>query len=952
MSRCPDEDTLAAFLDGALSPAQEDRIHAHFDVCATCRRVVAGIGRQVSLRASATMGMPELPPMPKPGTHVGRFVVADVLGRGGMGIVLRATDPELGRAIAIKIHAPSGRATFSSADQQLAEARALARLSHPNVVEIYDVGLHDGAVYIAMELIDGPSLAEWVRARQPPLGTRLDKLMELGEALAAVHAAGLVHRDVKPSNAVIAPDGGLRLLDFGLASEDTLDASTEQVGLQPAASTPAGFAVGTPLYMPPEQHSGAIVDGHADQFAFCVSAFEVLHGYRPFSGRSIEALVARMQSGTIEHRKGCGVPRRIEAVLRRGLRPDPARRFASMEHLLATLRRARSPRRWLWVGATGIVAGSATLAATGADAHADRCGELQPYAWPEHRAPLQAAFANSGLPDANERWVRVAAALDDYAEDLQSTETLACAAEAPGSAVRLCLQTRRAALAGLVDALLTSGPDALRNADKAITALPLPEACRRGSTEVTDAGDPELQRHRATLAEASAMISLGRHQEALELADSVFAATRRSPNGPLTAEIELRRGVALRKLLRWEDARRALTAAYFAGRRHGRTTIAIAAGLETATLLASDLQDPEAGVRWLDHVMAGFPDAVQRDPKWVASIEDTRGQILFQLGRLRAAETGFRAAVEAVSAAPEVNDDDRSVYISHLAVALQRRGEPEQALELHRRALALQVDYFGEDHLNVLHSRIAIASTLQGLDRFDEARQEYERGLAVGRRTVPEHHPIMAFAWNNLASLELEQRRAAAAVEAADRALHAYRTAFGDTHPYVAIALHTKGEGLRLQGDFAGAAACQREALMLLGTGERDPAGYASAMAALGLAQWLGGDLSAASRSMHGALERMEATQHEALRQTALLLCLLSLDRADREDADAICPRAANLAASADLDPDDEARHQRADAWHAVVEGTSPTPAWPVLEHPDAIDARVDEAFRRDLDAS
>jgi len=323
------------------------------------------------------------------GSQTGRFRIDGVLGRGAMGIVYRAWDPELGRSLALKVPhldhlgGPPPPSAMPKANimraRFLQEARGLARLSHPNVVQVFSVerfatvpGLATGACGIAMEVVEGTPIDQWL---QTPRSWRdvVSVFADAGRGLMAAHRAGLVHRDFKPSNVILGNDGRVRVMDFGLATEhvaevepgsaqlyETLDASDD------ATLTRTGTTVGTPAYMAPEQHLGRAPDPRSDQFAFCVALYEALFGQRPYKGSSFQQLSTRKQLGRYqappaEH----GVPAWLVNAVLRGLEPNPERRFDSMAELLSAMqprprrrRRLRAAVATLGLMAAGLVLGT------------------------------------------------------------------------------------------------------------------------------------------------------------------------------------------------------------------------------------------------------------------------------------------------------------------------------------------------------------------------------------------------------------------------------------------------------------------------------------------------------------------------------------------------------------------------------------------------------------------
>ena len=279
-----------------------------------------------------------------PGARVGRYIVEGPLGGGGMGLVYVARDPELGRRIAIKVlHAGAGGSDTSGPSVRLLrEAQALAKLQHPNVVAVHDVGRTENGVFIAMELVAGPTLRAWL-ARPRRRREVLEAFAQAGRGLVAAHRLGIVHRDFKPENVLVGDDGRVRVADFGLARPG--DAPEPALAPTPSpavgALTRTGAVMGTPAYMSPEQHLGLPTDARSDQFSFAAALFEALAGQRPFEGDSLAALAASVTRGQARALPKRCAPAHVRRAILHALAADPAARFASMEALLSAL----APRR-------------------------------------------------------------------------------------------------------------------------------------------------------------------------------------------------------------------------------------------------------------------------------------------------------------------------------------------------------------------------------------------------------------------------------------------------------------------------------------------------------------------------------------------------------------------------------------------------------------------------------
>jgi serine/threonine protein kinase len=316
--------------------------------------------------SSTTTSASELPR----GTRVGRYVVDALIGRGAMGVVYRARDPDLDRIVAVKLLTAAGsseEARERLRRRLLREAQAMARLSHPEVMPVHDVGAFGERLFVAMEYVDGGTLRQWRAARHRRFGEILAVYERAGSGLAAAHDAGLVHRDFKPDNVLVGTDGRVRVTDFGLV-RTVLQSVPQSLAPSATGAEPGGFGValthtgmllGTPAYMAPEQLRGGVADARSDVFGFSVALYEALYGERPFAGATVAELQASTEAGAVRDVPlTTRVPRWVRAVLLRGLRAAPEQRLASMRALLDALRagRARARRRAARAGAATALA--------------------------------------------------------------------------------------------------------------------------------------------------------------------------------------------------------------------------------------------------------------------------------------------------------------------------------------------------------------------------------------------------------------------------------------------------------------------------------------------------------------------------------------------------------------------------------------------------------------------
>jgi hypothetical protein len=410
----------------------------------------------------------------------GRFKLERELGQGGMGVVHAAFDPDLERRVALKVLRRAAYDDEASARLRR-EAKAMARLAHPNVVAVHEVGQVDGRDYVAMELVDGGTLADWLRDKHRRPREIVAAFLAAGRGLAAAHAAGLVHRDFKPHNVLRRRDGRIVVTDFGLArGVDAIDPTVQTVDVRGAttpsalgALTATGSLLGTPAYMAPEQWQGGVVGPAADQFAFCVALWEALTSERPFRGETLDELKADVARGAAAL-DAAKLPRRLRAPLRRGLDPDPKKRWPSMDALLDELARGeRAPT--LAVAAIGlaIVAGVVlylALARGGGAACEAPARELASV-WPADAGKLLVAAGRGEL----------AAAFDRDSAAWRAGRDAACAMPRERRAQRLaCLDGTLARLDAVRRAMerLPGNPAV----DAAAAMLVDPDVCARATT--------------------------------------------------------------------------------------------------------------------------------------------------------------------------------------------------------------------------------------------------------------------------------------------------------------------------------------------------------------------------------------------------------------------------------------------------------------------------------------
>ncbi|MEX1366275.1 MAG: tetratricopeptide repeat protein [Nannocystaceae bacterium] len=769
------------------------------------------------------------------GRALGRYIVVAPLGAGAMGVVYRAFDPDLDRSVALKL--VGGLREGSEGDDErarlLREAQAMARLSHPNVIPVFDVGVMDDAVFVAMELVDGVTLRAWLKERSRSVEEILAVFLDAGRGLAAAHAAGLVHRDFKPDNVMVGHDGRVRVLDFGLArstgGEPTRSAEVDALRTSSPSAvrsslehsmTAAGAVLGTPAYMAPEQHLGAAATAASDQFAFCVALFEALYGARPFAGDTMALLSLSVLQGKITMPPGARgrAPGWVLAAVQRGLAVDDAARFGSMHALLQALSRDPARRRRRVLGAAGLVGvlglGTGIGLAVGSD---DAAGEGRPVlctgasaalapVWsPERRAAIDEAFGATGLAYAPDAWALAAARIDELGEAWVAEHTAACrATRITGEQSTELLDLRMACLdrqAQRLDAMLTelgaADAETVGRAFDAARSLPDPARC--GDLQALRSFMPEPQSPaereelaalRHALDQVISRQALGHLAQAREELLPLLPRIDALDFPPLQAEALDRAADLQADTGDLQAARRTREQAYAAAVAAGdpRVEAVIARGL--AFMVGNELSQPEEGLRWAALARASLRQ-LGGDERLEARVSSAEGAIHVAAGRyaeaLRA-HAQARAFFESQPPGPDlaaVLDDIGAVYVV--------QGEPARAVELHREALRLKVQTYGEHHPQVAASARELGSALSHVERYDEALQSFERVLAIHRATRGERNRSVAVTLDDIGRVLRRQDELDEAIDHHRRALEIWEQVLGDPHPDLAISVLNVG---------------------------------------------------------------------------------------------------------------------------------------------------------------
>ena len=721
----------------------------------------------------------EPPPRTRPraaplgfGDRVGRFRVNGVLGSGGMGQVVEAEDPDLDRRVALKVLHPDLGLEAERAQELLAEARAAARLAHPNVVPVYEAGLHRGRPFVVMECVRGPNLAQWANQGGRSWKEALALLIGAGRGLEAAHAAGLVHRDIKPQNILVDGERA-RITDFGIARSAEELARTESVRRVDSGARP-----GTPAYMAPEQRRGEAMDPRTDQYAFAVTASRILdRTTRP--------------------------PRRVRRALERARAERRADRFPSMGALLEALEpRSSAPGLLLTAIGLGLAAALTVAASVLRPACPRPALDLGALAIIDARlAPL------GGQPAA--AWARARALFEDYgrrwsaqwADSCRATRVERTQSVEAYEQRRACLERHRHQVEGLV-ASMGAVEDPARALERALSlsdALPWLSDCADVEGLLVDAPLPasaearaRLERLQEGIALAHATAQLGETEGALGRLRALLGEARAIGYGPATAETHLRLGQALHGAGAYREALAHHRTAASLATDAGADRLAARAWVESIRALLGLGRFDEALV-----VMDTAQDLLAKggiDPSSHLELGALRGEALREAGRYVEAKAFLTTLLEAAYVEPRSPDPvGRARVQTRLGAVLEHLGEYEAAEAALEEARRLHEARWPEGHPRVALVLFRLGVLHQVQERFQEALELYERALRMQQQLLPAEHPDIAYSLHRVGGLAARLGDAERGREALDRALQLTEARLGPDHPRLIGPLNERG---------------------------------------------------------------------------------------------------------------------------------------------------------------
>lgn len=586
------------------------------------------------------------------GKRVDRYRIRYVLGTGGMGVVYAAKDPRLERVIALKLIGRPRKSQTSAARHRARlarEARMLARINHPNVVEIFDVGIHDEQLWIAMQMVRGDTLHQWVSRSRPPWTRILDAFLDAGRGLDAAHCAGIIHRDFKPENVLVDEEGRAKVMDFGLARASVPDedfdpcdhgASTTLESLPlDARITETGTVMGTPAYMSPEQMAGLEVDARSDQYSFFVALYWALFDQRPFPDEGVRH---RLRPPRVPRRHP-DLPPKLLDIIRRGLDPKRANRWPDMRSVLTALEDVRHPRsRASWWGPLGGMVCAATIIAAPfayGTAPLDAChdGRARLEAtWSTQRASTVAHRLTSGtsVRATDESISRILTLLDARAASWLEHHRRSCdparRARTVGHHRQLaCLDANLSRMKETIDALEHADATVVRRALPLVRRLQDPGTCASPDGPEESAGEDVILSDR--LAEAEDLLHAGRLEPAIELAVRVQrrAAERRDDATVSRALLLLARAsTSGEDTIARDHLEQAFAHAWAAGDDH----LAATAALEQLDRHGHQM-NAEHARRWLRHARVAIERLDGEDPQLMSTWNEHAGSLAARHGQ-------------------------------------------------------------------------------------------------------------------------------------------------------------------------------------------------------------------------------------------------------------------------------------------------------------------------------
>ncbi len=753
------------------------------------------------------------------GETLGRYVILERIGAGGMGVVYSAYDRDLDRRVAIKLlHSKRGPGKSKGQARLLREAQAMARLAHPNVVAVHEASTYQRHLFIAMEFIDGQTLGAWLEQERRSWREVVEVMRQAGRGLAAAHHQELIHRDFKPDNILVGRDGRARVLDFGLArslgeqtrDEIPLDELVRSRDSVATRLTETGALAGTPAYMAPEQYRGQSPDARTDQFSFCVTLWEALYGERPFRGDNRAQLAMAVCRGEIrDPPSGPDVPAFLRRVMRRGLSLDRSERFESMDAMLAALEAdpGRTRKRVLAgaMAALGIATLSAAAArwssgggdpcAGGQDRLAAVFGEPQRAAIDQAFSQVDAQFAVTSLETVQReldaysvRW------LESYRDACEATHVRHEQSNDLLDRRMSCLGQRLGSLEATATLLAQADRDAIAHSIRAATSLPSVQDCSDAERLMAASAPPadaeqaeQVEQLRAGLARAVALGMTGQAEKGLQEVRDAVEHAEALDYPPLLAELALSEGELAYMAGHPHEALPRLETAVEEAIAIGHDEVLLRATSRLISLVGVSLSRYEDAERWGRLARA----ANRRRGRDVDDTISLNSSLCMMLADKGDSAAGLPYCEEALELSVEhYGPEHATTGLSYRALgnAHYAAGDYPAASEAYERSTELFLDSHGIDHPEYPALLNSLAAVCFSQKRGEECVDLFRQSVAAAVVSYGPEHPAVADFTNNLATVLLAEGRLDEAETHARRSLELRRARFGDDHPGVGAA--------------------------------------------------------------------------------------------------------------------------------------------------------------------
>lgn len=765
----PDDAQLAELAEGTLKGATLESVEAHVSQCETCRSMLAQLLKALVPEVAASG--------PHKGLVIGRYVVLEPIGAGALGEVFAAWDTTLQRTVALKWLYPSVREADRPQQRErlILEARALAKVQHPNVVAVHDIEAQGSHDVIVMELVANAKSLRGTMSEGRPWKDVLPVFLDAARGLIAAHAAGVIHRDFKPDNVLVDASGRVRVADFGLARSGAhgLDAASKRSTLS-----------GTPAYLAPERWQGADATELSDQFSFCAALYECLGGKLPFDEKDPARRVEQMKAGAAPL---SSVPSAISQVVLRGLAFEPSQRWPSMAALSSALftasHRPDRIRAGLALAAVVTLAlGSAVLAIRQSAGRCDDVAAPIDAAWTAARKEtIRSAFLATRHPGAAELTPRVIAAADAVAANLSSLRRTACEATSKQgeseAALALrdgCLQRRVADFTALVTVFEAADSKMVERAIGALEQLPSAKECL--DVAALAAMDPLptsrvlVDAARQKVSSVRALRLAGKTKDSGALAVEAVTEARAAAWRPLIAEALNESGSTAERLQKFDDSRANYLEALNLALASNDLPEAFNAAVDLAYLDGVNGARLQAAEAWVAVSKGLIEPAGLKGTASATRVLNAIGIIFVRSNRHEEAVKTFAELAKDLEALGLKNTVGYARALANANGALRETGRPDEALALSKESLAIMEAVLSPNHPDVSTATNNIGSALADLKKYDEAEPYFRRTVDIRTTLLGPDSPTLATPLYNLGELALRRGDGETALEQYGRA--------------------------------------------------------------------------------------------------------------------------------------------------------------------------------------